>query len=211
MTGKKADHWSSIVKSRQLKMLAASIAVGVIAGLFIANVRLHLGLPGHKALFWMTPVIVARLLGRCRAGTTAGALSAAFTTFVLGSHLAGGVLGLPLIGFAGIILDAVINFLEKRKMSALLVIPIIGFTAMLANLLCLVKRLLVPLGHAPQLLFGISGFWLKLASYAFFGLMAGLIAAMLACLINRRRCRLCDEGKKAWASFKDSAARYVEQ
>lgn len=95
-------------------MLAVSVAVGVIAGLFIGTVRLGLGLAGHKSLFWMTPVIIARLLGRCKAGTTAGALSAAFTTLAVGGRLAGGVLGLGLIGFAGIVLDVVINSLEKR-------------------------------------------------------------------------------------------------
>lgn len=187
LTKRKGDRWNSILKSHQLRMLAVSVAVGVIAGLFIGTVRLGLGLPGHKSLFWMTPVIIARLLGRCKAGTTAGALSAAFTTLAAGGRLAGGIMGLPLIGLAGIVLDVVINSLEKREMPALLVIPIIGITAMLANLLCLVKRLLVPLGPGSHFVFGVSGFWFKLICYAFFGLTAGLIAATLACLINHRR------------------------
>lgn len=187
LTERKVSRCSSILKSRQLRMLAVSASVGVIAGLSIGNIRLNLGLPGHKVLFWMTPVIIARLLGRCKAGTTAGALSAAFTTLALGGHFAGGILGLPLIGFAGIILDVVISFLEKSEMPALLIIPIIGVTAMLASLVCLIKRLLVPAGLSSHFVFGVSGFWVKLISYAFFGLIAGLVAATLAFLINRRR------------------------
>jgi len=95
--------------------------------------------------------------------------------------------GLPLIGLAGIILDVVINSLEKRQTPHLLTIAIIGITAMFANLLCLGKRLLVPAGPAEHFVFGVSGFWFKLICYAFFGLTAGLIAATLACFINHRR------------------------
>ena len=187
LTKRKGARWNSILKSHQLRMLVVSVAVGVIAGLFIGNVRLGLGLSGHKSLFWMTPVIMARLLGRCKAGTTAGALSAAFTTLAVGGRLAGGIVGLPLIGLAGIILDVVINSLEKRQTPHLLTIAIIGITAMFANLLCLGKRLLVPLGLGSHFVFGVSGFWFKLICYAFFGLTAGLIAATLACFINHRR------------------------
>jgi len=187
---RKTDRHSSIVSSHQLRMLALSLAVGVIAGLFVTHVRLRLGLPGHKALLWMTPVILVRLLGRCKAGTTAGALSAAFTTFVTGGHLAGGVLGLPLIGFAGLMLDVAINLAEKSGQPYLLTIPIVGLTAMFANLLCFVKRLLLPAGPAAHLIFRASGFWFDLSCYAFFGLIAGLVAATLAFLVTYRQvCR----------------------
>jgi hypothetical protein len=187
LTEAKAVRWNSIVNIRQLKMLIASIAVGIIAGLFTSHVRLHLGLDGHKALFWMTPVIIARLLSRCKAGTTAGALSCAFTAFVSGGNLAGGILGFPLIGVAGIMLDVVINFLENRNVSGIFAVLAVGIAGMLANLICLMKRLFSPEGFNPNYLFGVSDFWFKLVSYAFFGLLAGVIAATVTYLINRRQ------------------------
>ena len=197
LTERGTDRHDSIVSSHQLRMLALSLAVGVIAGLFITHVRFHLGLPGHKALLWMTPVILARLLGRCKAGATAGALSVAFSTFAIGGHLAGGVLGLPLIGFAGVVLDVVIHFLErfgaagfqKWQTGCLMTIPIVGAAAMFANLLCLAKRLLLPAGPTAHFVFGASGFWLNLGCYALFGLIAGLVGATLACLIRYRQVR----------------------
>ncbi len=191
---RKAERWGSILKSRQLRMLGVSASVGIIAGIFVGAVRLKLGLPGHKVFLWLTPVIVARLLGRCKAGTTAGALSSALAGLALGGNFAGGILGLPLIGFAGVILDLVINSLEgpreagsqQRQSPYLSTIPIIGITSMFVGLLCFIKRLLVPAGVNRHFLFGISGFWYQFICYAFFGLSAGLVAATIACLINRR-------------------------
>ena len=167
-------------------MLAVCIAVGAIAGLLVAGVRLNLGLPGHKALLWMPAVIVARMLGRCRVGATAGAAATAFTTFGLGGNLAGGPGGLPLTIVAGAFLDLVIGSLERGKVPAWLHVPIIAAAAMLANLICLTRRLFLPAGFGVHLLFDASGFWFRFCSYAFFGLVAGLIAAIVARSAGRR-------------------------
>jgi len=175
----------NITKAYQLKMLAASISVGVIAGIVTTHIRLHLGLPGHKVLFWLTPVIIARLLSHFKLGTTTGAFSAALTCFMSGGNLAGGIFGLPIIVFSGIILDVVINSLEKRQIPFYQAIVVIGATAMIANLLCFTKRLLVPAGPSPHFLFGNPGFWANLISYAFFGLSAGLIAVVFVRITNR--------------------------
>jgi hypothetical protein len=110
--------------------LAISVSAGIIAGCLAAFLKLHLGLPGHKAILWMTPVIAARLLGRCRIGTTSGAFTAAFVSLGAGGNLAGGVVGLPLVGAAGALVDACILQLEKRKPSALTSILLIALTAM---------------------------------------------------------------------------------
>ncbi len=177
----------SIAEGAQLGMLAASIAVGVIAGLLVAHVRLNLGLPGHKALLWLPPIIVARMLGRCRIGATAGSAATACTTFALGGNLAGGPLGLPLLVAAGIFLDLVISSLESRKTPARLYVPIIAIAAMLANLICLGKRLLLPAGLGAHLLLNASGLWFRFCSYTGFGLAAGLIAAVTVYLVERRR------------------------
>ena len=170
----------SMVRSHQFKMLLVSISVGVISGLFIGLVRLNLGMPGHKAFFWMTPVLIARLRGGCKIGTTAGGLFAALTTYSLGANLAGGVIGMPLIVLAGIILDLTVNFIEKNKISGLLMILILGLAGAAANLLCLAKRMILPAGINPHFIFGVSGFWFKLFSYAFFGLLSGIVASIIA-------------------------------
>jgi hypothetical protein len=186
-TNERATLRRSVAEGGQLKMLAAPLAVGVIAGLLVAHVRLNLGLPGHKALLWLPPIIVARMLGRCRIGDTAGSAATACTTFALGGNLAGGRLGLPLLVVAGIFLDLVISSLESRNAPARLYVPIIAIAAMLANLICLGKRLLLPAGLGAHLLFNASSLRFRLCSYALFGLAAGLIAGVTACFIERRR------------------------
>lgn len=174
---------------QQVRMLIASISVGVIAGVFVAQVKLGLGLSGHKALFWMTPVLLARLLGKCKAGTTAGALAAAFTcySFPGGGHMGGGLIGLPLIGGVGILFDAVIGYAESRKLSRVSFIPLMGCTAIVGNLIMFAKRLLHPAGHSHVFLGIFSGFWFDLFTYASFGLLAGTIAAIGAFFYHRSR------------------------
>ena len=167
--------------------LAISLSVGVIAGCMAAFLKLHLGMPGHKAIIWMTPVIAARLLGRCRIGTTAGAFTAAFISLGSGGNLAGGLLGLPLVGAAGALIDACILKLEKCKASALTTIIAIALAAMLANLICYAKRLLVPAGIAPHHVFGSAAVAISPMSYGLFGFLSGLIASTGTYLFRRRK------------------------
>lgn len=157
--------------------LAVSLSAGLIAGCLAASLRFHLGLPGHKAFFWMTPVIAARLLDRCRVGTTAGALSAAFVSIGLASNLAGDAVCLPLVGAAGALIDVCINYLEKNKASVLATIMGVALSAMLANLICCAKRLLAPAGLLSQDISVGADLLLRPMSYGFFGFLAGLIAA----------------------------------
>lgn len=169
-----------------LRGLAVSVSIGIIAGALAGTLKLHLGLSGHKALIWMAPVIAARLLGRCRIGTTAGAFTVAFVSLGAGGNLAGGLLGLPLVGAAGALVDACVFKLEKSKTSALTSIIAIALAAMLANLICCLKRLLAPTGIAPHDVLGSAGVLLRLMSYALFGFLAGLIAAIGAFALRRR-------------------------
>lgn len=167
--------------------LAVSLSAGVIAGCLAACLRFHLGLPGHKALLWMTPVIAARLLGRCRVGTTTGALTAAFVSIGMGGNLAGGLPGLPLVGAAAALIDATVVQLEKRKASALITITAVAFSAMLANLICCAKRLLLPVGLTPHDIFGGLDVLIRPLSYGLFGFLAGLAAATAAHLLRSRK------------------------
>lgn len=177
----------SILRSEQFKMLLVSISVGVMSGLFISLVRLKLGMPGHKTFLWMTPVLIARLLGKCKVGTTAGASFAALTTYSMGANLAGGVIGMPIIVLAGVILDCAVNFAEKHRISGGRLILLLGFAGVVANLACLVKRMILPTGISPHYILGVSGFWFRLFSYALFGLLSGIVASTSAQLLRRKR------------------------
>ena len=178
---------SAVLGPEGVRGLAISLSAGVMAGALAACLKLHLGLPGHKALLWMTPVIIARLLGRCRAGGTAGALTAAFVSIGMGGNIAGDMSGLPLIAAAGALIDAAVMQVEKRKTSALATIAVIAFSAMAANLLCCAKRLLLPVGLTPHDVFGAMDVLMRPLSYGFFGFLAGLIAATVAHLLRSRK------------------------
>lgn len=184
LTEKSPGHWSKLTKTLQLQALLTNVSVGVLAGLVMAHVRLNLGLPGHKAMFWLTPVIAARLLKPHVAGATAGACSAAITSMALGGHLAGGFFFIPLVALAGGVIDAIILWSKHLKPSPWLLIPLLGVGGLTANLLCAVKRMLVPQLHHHCLL-GLTGPAAQLVSYAIFGLLAGLLGSSLAVLAER--------------------------
>lgn len=176
----------SAAAAAALEGLLGAAAVGVLAGLAAAHLRLHAGLPGHKALLWMAPVIAARLIFPSAAGATAGAVSAALAALAAGGNLAGGATGLPAVGLAGMLLDGAIGLAERRRWGAVWTVPLVGLAGMAANGLMLAKRLTAPLleFHAAA---GSSEVVLRLVSYAAFGLLAGLLGAALGHLVRRRR------------------------
>jgi len=171
------------VAEHAIAVLTAA-AVGAAAGLLAGQLRLHLGLPGHKVLFWLTPVLAARLILSGPAGATAGALAAAVATAAVGGNLAGSAVHLPLVGLAGMILDVTAHVAERRRLAAVWAIPLMGLAGAAANLVCFAKRLLAPWwGEAGHTLWGVS---VAPFSYALFGLLAGLLGATAAWLVLRR-------------------------
>jgi len=165
-------------------MHAAAVAVGIIAGVLATYGKLHLGLPGHKALFWMIPLVATRLICGCRLGASFGAAGAAGTTMLLGGHLAGGPAMAFLIVLAGGLLDGAVAMAESRRLSPWSALPLLGLAGLLGNLLCMGKRLANPTGEY-QVFLGLQGFLAVVASYALFGLAGGLIGGALG-LIGRR-------------------------
>ncbi len=148
--------------------------------------RLHLGLPGHRALLWMVPIVVARLLTRCPVGGTGGTLAAALTSLALGGRFAGGFIQLPMVVFAGAVLDLAAGLAERRRLSARWAIPLLGAGGAAANLLCFLKRLAAPAGPGMHRALGASHVWTDLGLYAIFGLTAGLVGAAVAYRLKRR-------------------------
>ena len=182
--------WSRLAAEFRLRVLLFNLAVGVLAGLLAACGRLHLGLPGHKALFWLTPVLVARMLSRHTVGATAGVCAAACAALALGGSFAGPMICLPLVVAAGGALDALAALADRRRTSAWLTIPLLGLGGAAANLLCAVNRLILPVRRGHVFL-GLTGPQATFLSYATFGLLAGLAAAAVATgireLARRRR------------------------
>ena len=189
-TAKKSNALS-LVNSDQFKKTLVCISVGIFSGLFIACFKLNLGLSGHKAFLWMTPLLIARFRTGAKIGVSAGSMFAAITVFSLGANLAGGLIGFPLIAVAAGVLDAVSNFIDKNKASLFSMILLLALAGAVANLICLTKRMFLPTGISPHNLFGVEGMALRALSYAFFGSLSGIVATVTVKTVSR----LKGEGK----------------
>jgi hypothetical protein len=184
---KKNVLWSRVLKSDPVKQYLASFAVGVFAGIIVSAFRLNLGMPGHKALFWMVPVLTMRMIGKTKGGVSVGAAAVLLTTYGTAGHLGGGPFGMPLILLGAVILDSVIGFLERKRFSFAFYTATVSLAAMICNLLCMVKKLFVSDGFGVHLLLNNSSFWFRFASYAFWGLISGVIACFMARYYRRKR------------------------
>ena len=161
------------------------LAAGLIAGVLSANLRLGLGVPGHKALLWMLPILLVRLRWRHPVGATVGAVGAC-ASLAVGGHLAGGFWMISLVPLAGLVLDAAVGLAERLRLSAWRALPLLAVAATGANLVCAAKRLAAP-ALKYHLLFGLSDPWASVLSYASVGLICGLAAGLAHALWPRRR------------------------
>jgi hypothetical protein len=168
-------------------MLLACLSVGAMAGLVVTHVHLNLGIPGHKAWFWIPPIMATRFITRCKIGSTTGTVSMLCTTWGLGGHLAGGLVGMPFIAAAAMVWDVTITHMEKRPYRWWLILPGIIGLAMMGNVVAFGKRLLVPSGVHAIHIWGFTGPWFSLASYLVCGLMAGVATAVIVFSVLNRR------------------------
>ncbi len=159
--------------------LVLCLSVGVVAGLIASHARLHLRLPGHKVILWMTPVIIARLSGRFKFGATTGAIAAAITSLSVGGDLARNPLDLLLVGAAGVVLDVMISRVQKSKIPILVRMPVIAVAAMLANLILLGRKLFGAMGAGGYMRFTGRELYFRLLSYSVFGLISGILAVVI--------------------------------
>jgi hypothetical protein len=182
---RKAVPWSKT----QLDGYLSVAAVGVLAGIVVAYARMPLHLPGHKALWWIPPVLAARLLTGRRAGATVGALATISTTLSLGGRLAGGVVAMPLVILAGAILDVAVAAVQKRPVERWRLLLVLCSAATAGNLVCFIKRLGEPIGPFFSTN-NIEDLMRAAISYAVFGFLAGALGTALAYVtmgILRRR------------------------
>ena len=162
----------------------AVAAVGVLAGIAVAYARMPLHLPGHKALWWIPPVLAARLLTRCRLGASVGAIATVLTTLSLGGRMAGGAAGAPLVALAGVVLDLAAGCslrLRSGRWSALL---LLGSAGAIGNLICFTKRLFESNGtFLPTATW--EELWRAAATHLVFGFAAGALAALMTAVAER--------------------------
>jgi hypothetical protein len=169
---KNPGRWSKSLSESYL----AVVAIGILSGIVVAYARTPIHWPGHKAVFWIAPVLGARLVTRTGAGASIGALATAITTFLLGGRIGGGIVLMPLIILAGIVLDLGVQWSERIHPSVWRRILLLALAGLIANLICFLKRLADPIGpfmsarNLDDLLFAGS-------SHAMFGCLAGLIGA----------------------------------
>jgi hypothetical protein len=180
----------------------AAAAVGVLAGIVVAYGRMPLHLPGHKALWWIPPVLAARLLTGRRAGASVGALATIATTLSLGGRLAGGALAMPLVVLAGAILDVAVFFVQNRATEKWRVLLLLSSAAAAANLVCFVKRLWEPIGPFFSTS-NIEDVSRVAVSYAVFGFIAGALGMALASAVMR----ICTADRRESASSPARRAR----
>ena len=181
-TGRSRASWNSAVLDGYLSV----VAVGILAGIGVAFARTPVHLPGHKVIFWMAPVLAARLVTRSRAGASAGALATALTTLSLGGRIAGGIVMAPLIVLAGVVLDLAVQMTERRKFAGWKCLLVVASAGLAGNLICFVKRLLDPMG-AFFSAGNIDDLFLAGGLHAIFGIVAGLSGALVGYGLRKYR------------------------
>jgi len=169
---KEPGRWSRSLSDGYL----AVAAVGILSGIVVAYARTPMHLPGHKAIWWMTPVLAARLVTRTRAGASAGALATAMTTLLLGGRIAGGIVQFPLVILAGVVLDLGVQMGERHRSSLWRKVLLLVLAGLVANLICFVKRLADPIG-AFFSTGNLDDMLIAGSLHAAFGCLAGLLGA----------------------------------
>jgi hypothetical protein len=149
------------------------VAVAAIAA--TADLRIPVGLPGHRGLVWLTLLVAVALSAR-RPGTVT-AVGAAST--VLGIAL-GSTVGDPRYLAAAMLLDAALVIPAVRRHPALLVIA-----ASPIHLVALVGPLVGAVGGSAPLIGLGSGMGTRVVFHLAFGLAAGLLGWAIAAAARR--------------------------
>jgi hypothetical protein len=168
-------HWSKAFSDGYPSV----VAIGILSGIAAAFARTPIHLPGHKAIFWMAPVLATRLLTRTGAGASVGALTAALTALSLGGRIAGGIAMMPLVILAGFVLDAGVQIGRRYKFGRWAQMILLASAGAIGNLICFVKRLSDPIG-AFFSTGNLKDMLAAAGSHLLFGFLAGVLGAAAA-------------------------------
>jgi hypothetical protein len=165
---------------------AGGIAVGGVIG--FAAWKIPMGLPGHRALGWLTVLIAARLIAGPGWSSLVGVLGAA-AVLVLGIS-PDGIYGVADYAIAGVVIDATLAVRPKIARSAVKL-------AVLGAIVLLAVGWIAPLGHSLTGGVPLAYLWPSMVS-AFgaglsrlvvldltFGAVAGVLAWTLAAALRR--------------------------
>ncbi|MCH6169649.1 hypothetical protein [Pseudonocardia alaniniphila] len=158
-------------RARDLALPLVAVA-GIVA---VTDLRIPVGLPGHRGLIWLTLLVAVALSVRRPGVVTAVGAASTVLTFALGSAV-----GDPRYLAAAILLDATLAVPIVRRHPVLL-----GLAASPIHLVALVAPLLGAVGAGGALVGLGSGLATKAGFHLAFGLVAGLlgwtVAAALGC------------------------------
>ena len=88
------------------------------------------------------------------------------------------------IGAVWMILDLVANCTKQNNCLVTTKAMILEHAGIAANMVCLSKRMILSEGLSLHLILDFSGFWFNICSYAFFGLLSGVVGAASMKLIR---------------------------
>lgn len=176
------------------------VQLGLLSGLGLVSAVLHtflklrLGIPGHAAVLWLTPILVGRCLTRLRAGGTVASTSAALGIFALRGLSARWppMLAVATYWAVGPALDFYVLLVARlvtgeRRLSGAVGLAVAAVGGVVANYAHLASKvgLAVIRPHAPRL--GLAPGLYELVTYLVFGLLAGLLAYSLSLPARRRK------------------------
>ena len=185
-TGKSADAailpWITSLPAQ----MGVLVSLGMVSAMLHSYIKLHLGIPGHKAIFWLAPILIAKRIVRIREAGTVSSSAAALGMCALHGFSIRWPMFLTWGSFwlVGPALDAFAWLINRRSSS---LFSRAGFIfAIMAGVIGNYAHFVL------KLMFGIyrphaGGFVLPLLTYFGFGVAAGAVAYGLVRPFARRK------------------------
>ncbi|MDN5855553.1 MAG: hypothetical protein L0I76_27240 [Pseudonocardia sp.] len=165
-------------------VLAREVALPVlaVAGIVVsADVRIPLGLPGHRGLVWLTLLVTVALVSRTRQTVVAVGAASTMATLVLGiAPGPGGLVGSVRYVAAAVLLYAVATTALARRHRWL-----VALAAAPIHLVALVGSIVTLIGGGYWFAVASVGTVERVAFHLGFGLVAGLLGWAAAAAANR--------------------------
>ena len=184
--------------SAVLAQLGVLVSLGLVSAFLHTYAKLRLGIPGHSAVLWITPLLIGRCLAPMRAAGTAASTTTALGLYCLrgfslrwpvllsfGTYWAVG----PALDFYVLLLDKLVGNPDRTRsvLAGPLGVVFLAVGGVVANYAHLASKVLLAVirSHTPR--FGLAPGLYEMATYLVFGLAAGILAFVLARPLLKRR------------------------